>query len=92
MILLSKNGKLFRCMAACLADLNDQRQADVGTKTDVLAFLKEHADQRFLLICQGEPIHEAAPSDEPDAVLCGVVQWNSIEQTLYNKPLTFQIE
>ena len=89
MILLSKNGKSYRCFAAFIADLDDRRQVDVATKADVLAFLQKQPDKHFLLICAGEHLHETSPAEQ-DAVYCGVVKWNSKDRTLYAKPLTFQ--
>jgi hypothetical protein len=90
MIVLQKGGKPYRCLAAFLTDLDDERQADVTTKDQVLAFLKKRPDEQFLLVCDGEPTHEAVASDLDGAVFCGVVKWSSKDNKLHSTPLTCQ--
>jgi hypothetical protein len=88
MIIQQKNGMPYRCFTAFLADLDDRRKVDVTTKADVLAFLQKHPDEHFLLVADGEPVHEAAPGDEDQAVLCGLVKWDTKQGALQNKALS----
>jgi hypothetical protein len=87
MVLLQKGTSRFRCPTAFIATLQDARQADVASKDDVVAFLKNHPDQNFFLMCGDRTVETVDETIEPDKVVyCGMVRWSSKRKALENQP------
>jgi hypothetical protein len=91
MILLEKHGTRYRCNAAAfITSLQGDRQCDVCSRAEVVAFLTQHHDEHFFLMCDVQKATEVREDvDEAQAIFCGMVRWSSRHQVVENHRFNF---
>jgi hypothetical protein len=88
MILLQRRGNRYRCPVAFIADLEDNRQATVSSKEEVVGFLQQHPDQYFFLTSDASAEALPGPVDDQQAIYCGMVRWSSKRKVLEGQPFS----
>src|SRR5689334_5019082 len=87
MILVIDGGGTYRqTLGADIIDKSGTVRLAVGSRFEVLQFVRLHQDTEFFLVAQGIAGRLTDP-DLADAVLCGLVKWDSPCDTLRNTPI-----
>jgi hypothetical protein len=85
-LVMDGHGVYRQTLGADIVDSQGMVQRAVGSRSEVLRFLRLNQDTEFLLVAQGFAGRLADP-DLASAVLCGVVKWDSRHGTLRNTPI-----